>query len=269
MSDSPSSFSKIIPNNIPNNIPDADLAKVLGALLEGLYTGEARLPHQKGGRIAALEALKNYNPKHYSTRNYLDGNVSRLSPYLRHGMLGIVEVADHARTTGAGKDRAELLRQLSWREFFALAHAQWGDRVLENLEEPKYRAHWTEQMPDDLEDANTDLPCVDAWVKRLKLEGWLHNHERMWFAAYVVHFRKVHWKAGYRMFREHLLDGDVASNALSWQWVASSYSQKPYFMNKENIERYSHGAWCRTCTAVCPFDASYETLERRLFGTQP
>ena len=252
---------------IPNNIQDSEIPEQLGQLLEGLYSGSPRLPHVPGGRNAALERLKAFNPRHYGARNHLEGNVSGLSPYLRHGMVSMPEVARVLRTFKSGKDRDELLRQLTWREFFYRVMEQEGEaRVLENLELPKYTARWTDTIPEDIRAAQTGLPCVDAWVSRLEGEGYLHNHERLWFGAYFVHFRKLHWKAGYRFFREHLLDGDVASNALSWQWVASTFSQKPYFMNKENIDRYSAGKWCRGCRAACPFDAPYETLERRLFG---
>ena len=69
---------------------------------------------------------------------------------------------------------------------------------------------------------------------------------------------------------QHLLDGDPASNNLSWQWVASSFSSKPYLFNRANLERFSSGRYCRSCAAAtagsCPFDASYEQLQAALFG---
>ncbi|MEB3158104.1 MAG: FAD-binding domain-containing protein, partial [Synechococcus sp.] len=96
-------------------------------------------------------------------------------------------------------------------------------------------------------------------------------HARMWMAAYVVHWRRVHWKAGAEWFLEHLLDGDPASNHLSWQWVASSFSHKPYFFNRDNLERYSNGQFCTTCSRAetCPFAGSYEQLEQQLFQPLP
>ncbi|WP_034338910.1 FAD-binding domain-containing protein [Deinococcus misasensis] len=247
-------------------VPDAELVVYLREALAGLYSGEVHLPEPSGGREEGLKRLRAYSGKDYAARNELAGNVSRLSPYLRHGMLGLKETAEHARRTLKGKDRSEFLRQLAWKEFFSLVFWQQGDRILENMEPPKYSAHWTPDLPEDLREGQTGLPCVDAWVKRLKDTGYLHNHERLWFAAYTVHFRKVHWKAGYAFFRGHLLDGDVASNALSWQWVASTFSSKPYIMNKDNIYRYSAAKWCSGCTADCPFHASYEALQDRLFG---
>ena len=100
--------------------------------------------------------------------------------------------------------------------------------------------------------------------------GWLHNHARMWMAAWLVHWRKVHWKAGADWFLEHLLDGDPASNHLSWQWVASTFSHKPYFFNRDNLERYSNGRFCKTCPSAdhCPFEGSYDHLENKLFAVQ-
>jgi deoxyribodipyrimidine photo-lyase len=90
----------------------------------------------------------------------------------------------------------------------------------------------------------------------------------MWMAAWLVHWRHVHWKAGADWFLEHLLDGDPASNHLSWQWIASTFSHKPYFFNRDNLERYSEGRFCKTCSSAnqCPFDASYEQLENTLFA---
>jgi deoxyribodipyrimidine photo-lyase len=113
----------------------------------------------------------------------------------------------------------------------------------------------------------TGLACMDAFTNDLAANGYLHNHARMWLAAYVVHWRRVRWQVGARWFLQHLLDGDPASNNLSWQWVASTFSSKPYFFNRENLERYTNGKYCRECPSrnSCPFNASYETLEAELF----
>ena len=68
--------------------------------------------------------------------------------------------------------------------------------------------------------------------------------------------------------RVYVLDGDLASNHLSWQWVASSFSHKPYLFNRANLERFSSGRSCDGCRLAsrgCPFEASYEQLDARLF----
>ncbi len=238
----------------------------LAEALKGLYSTEPAASAVAGGRAAALETLRTFTAIGYGRRNFVDAPTSRLSMYLRHGVLSITEVADHARSIVGGRERDEFLKQLAWREFFNLVLAQEGAAVLDNLEPAKYAAHWRATLPDDIREAQTGLPCVDAWVTRLIEDGYLHNHERLWFAAYVTHFRRVDWRAGWDFFREHLLDGDIASNALSWQWVASTFSSKPYFMNQDNIARFSGNRWCALCRAACPFRKSYKQLERDLFG---
>ncbi len=251
----------------------------LAVALQGLHSSDAAHPSGsdaarssntptflRGGRRAALEALHGFTAEGYSRRNFVNGGVSKLSAYLRHGVLSITEVADHVRRVARGRDRLEFLKQLAWREFFNLVLEQEGANVFENLEQPKYPARWQDALPDDVRQANTGLPCVDAWVVRLIGTGYMHNHERLWFAAYLTHWRGIHWKAGYRFFREHLLDGDIASNALSWQWVAGTFSSKPYFMNQDNIQKYSNNAYCSGCETTCPFRKPYHQLERELFG---
>jgi deoxyribodipyrimidine photo-lyase len=87
-----------------------------------------------------------------------------------------------------------------------------------------------DSVPDDVLAARTGMPCIDDFVRRLHATGWLHNHERMWLASWLVHVRGVRWQAGADWFLTHLLDGDPASNHLSWQWVAGSgYDAAPYF----------------------------------------
>jgi len=103
---------------------------------------------------------------------------------------------------------------------------------------------------------------IDRAVHQLYTTGYLHNHARMWLASYIVHLRKVHWRVGADWMVGYLLDGDLASNHLSWQWVAATFSNKPYLFNAENVARYvpwirSRGRmkpsiarrrwWARTC----------------------
>jgi deoxyribodipyrimidine photo-lyase len=109
---------------------------------------------------------------------------------------------------------------------------------------------------------------MDAFIADLLTSGYVHNHARMWLASYIVHHLKTDWREAADWFEAHLLDGDLASNHLSWQWVASTFSSKPYYFNKENLARYTGEKYCAGCTVHCPFDASYETLQARLF-TQP
>lgn len=254
--------------------PDRDANRhQLAAALAGLYPEaptEAQPGGWPGGRAAALRRLAGWTAHGYAaTRNTLEpghANVSGLSPYLRHGVLTLREVAEKIRLAcTAPADRAKFWAELGWRCFWQLIYRAQGNRIHENMEPPKVPLG-TRPWPDDLEHGRTGLACMDAFVAELKSTGWLHNHARLWFAAYVVHFRKIRWQDGARFFYRHLLDGDPASNALSWQWVASTFSHKPYFFNRENLERHTTGRYCRTCTAACPFEGHYPEIERRLFS---
>jgi deoxyribodipyrimidine photo-lyase len=126
---------------------------------------------------------------------------------------------------------------------------------------------YADHLPSDIERGETGLVCIDAFARQLHETGYLHNHARMWLAAYIIHWRRVKWQAGARWFLRHLLDGDPASNNLSWQWVASTFSAKPYYMNRENIERFTGGVYCKRCPLYgkCDFEGSYEQIERKLF----
>ena len=107
---------------------------------------------------------------------------------------------------------------------------------------------------------------IDQAVRALYASGYLHNHARMWLASYVVHLRKVHWRAGADWMLGHLLDGDLASNHLSWQWVAGTGSSKPYLFNAENVARYAPAAWHCSGSLI---DCGYEALDAMARSGKP
>jgi deoxyribodipyrimidine photo-lyase len=258
----------------------------------------------RGGRRAAEDRLARIHPARYgATRNHLDGAVTHLSPYIRHGVLTLAEVREAvfawlASMDPSGQDRPELdggangggwsaaqrragerlIKELGWRDYWQRLWIQLGDGIWHDREPLKTGhppAAYASRLPADLAAAATGLACMDAFAAELMGVGWLHNHARLWLAAYVVHWRRVRWQAGARWFLQHLLDGDPASNNLSWQWVASAFSHKPYLFNRANLERFSGGRFCAACPAAgrggaavaggCPFEASYEQLQEQLF----
>ena len=256
-------------------------------------------PVFRGGRREAERRLARIDPaRDGATRNHLDGAVTRLSPYIRHGVLTLAEVraSVFARLRalqpppaavqgdlfgGDGEPKGwspaqrrageKLINELGWRDYWQRLWIQLGDGIWidrEPLKTGHPAASYAGELPADLAAAATGLACIDGFAAELMGTGWLHNHARMWLAAYVVHWRRVRWQAGARWFLTHLLDGDPASNNLSWQWVASSFSHKPYLFNRANLERFSGGRHCQGCPraqAGCPFEASYEELQSRLF----
>lgn len=233
---------------------------------------DAHVSEMRGGRQAAEARLEQVDAVLYAkSRNYLNGAVTRLSPYLRYGVLSLAEVRDAVlRRVQRRQDVAKFINELGWRDYWQRLYAKLGNAIWEDREPNKtgwQRRDYATALPEDLDHGETGLACMDAFSTELRTTGYLHNHARMWLAAYVVHWRRVGWQAGARWFLTHLLDGDPASNNLSWQWVASTFSHKPYFFNRDNLEQFTDGKFCRQCPAreSCPFDAPYALLERKLF----
>jgi len=225
-----------------------------------------------GGRKAAELALRRVDPLAYGrSRNFLKGAVTQLSPYIRHGLLGLAELkqwlVDQKRPW---RDQEKLISELAWRDFWQRVWQQFGDGIWQNIEELKTghsAESYGDSLPLDLRNGETKLACIDAFQRQLVNTGWLHNHARLWLAAYVVHWRRVRWQMGAGWFLQHLIDADPASNNLSWQWVASCFSAKPYVFNRANLEKYAGDSFCRSCAMVnsCPFDGSYEQIQGQLF----
>jgi deoxyribodipyrimidine photo-lyase len=209
---------------------------------------------------AALRLLAAVRPGDYGrTRNHLDGAVTRLSPYITHGVLSLPQVLTGLRLQHRLDSRHKLVQELAWREFFHHVWQYEGDSIFASLHEGVLPdAAYASVLPADIRQGATGVPVIDQAVRTLYATGWLHNHARMWLASYVVHLRKVHWRVGADWLYGHLLDGDLASNHLSWQWVAATGSHKPYLFNAENVARFAPAPWHSNGT---PVDASYEALE--------
>lgn len=251
-----------------------ELASALRTQFPHLSPADVALSPTRGGRAAGRAALAGVQPESYErSRNYLDGTVTRLSAYLRHGVLTLAEVRDRVLEQVATPDSArKLVNELAWRDYWQRLYLQMGEGIWEDRELYKtgyLASDYAAQLPDDIVEGATTLRCMDSFSQQLEETGYLHNHARMWFAAYVVHWRRVRWQAGARWFLQHLVDGDPASNNLSWQWVASTFASKAYIFNRENLERYTAGVYCRTCphaeARTCPFERDYEALEQTLF----
>ena len=217
-------------------------------------------PAAAHARIAALR------PANYArTRNAIDGAVSGLSPYITHGLVSLSDVLAGVAARQELAVQHKFVYELGWREYFRHVWAHRGAGILRSLHDgPLPDDAYATTLPVDIREACTGVPVIDEAVRTLYSTGMLHNHARMWLASYVVHLRKVHWRHGADWLYGHLLDGDLASNHLSWQWVAGTASNKPYLFNAENVARYAPTSWRSPGSVI---DVSYESLQR--FARQP
>ena len=216
------------------------------------------------GAAAAWSRLRAARPGSYArSRNHLEGAVTRLSPYLSHGYLELAEALRELRRLHGLGLQHKLVQELGWRAYFRHAWRHLGERMFDSLHTgPLPEAAYARALPPDVRGAATGVPAIDCSVRTLYAGGYLHNHARMWLASYLVHVRKVHWRCGADWMWAHLLDGDLASNHLSWQWVAGTGSSKPYVFNASNVARHAPPAWHSPGTVI---DASYEDLWARAF----
>ena len=218
----------------------------------------------RGGRQEAQKRINTMDVVAYTrNRNFLNGSVSKLSPYFRHGCITLKEASDNVRQR-YGAQAEKFVQELAWRDYWRRVWYDLGNGIFSDIEDPKV-ALGDKLLPDFIRQGITGLPCMDGVIRDLQNDGYVHNHGRMWFAAYVVHWLKVDWREAADWFESYLLDGDKASNHLSWQWIASLFSSKPYYFNKENLSRFTGDKYCANCKVKCPFDASYEQLKDQLF----
>ncbi len=218
-------------------------------------------------RSAALSRVARVRPAAYArTRNHLDGAVTGLSPYLTHGLVTLPEVLARLLQQEPLPVQHKLVFELGWRAYFRHVWAHQGEGILQSLHAgPQPDDAYARELPADIREARTGVPAIDQAVRTLYATGTLHNHARMWLASYVVHLRHVHWRAGADWLVAHLLDGDLASNHLSWQWVAGTGSHKPYLFNADNVARYAPAHWYSSGTVI---DQPYEALERVAHGAR-
>jgi deoxyribodipyrimidine photo-lyase len=228
------------------------------------HTGTDLSENWSGGRSQGLNRLSKIRPTSYGkSRNYLNGDVTYLSPYLRHGCISLAEAIAYTKENLASGNE-KLLFEFAWRDYWRQIWYLSGELIHSEMEPPKVKLG-RNSLPLEVIEGQTKLPCMDSFISTLKETGYLHNHARMWLSSYLIHWQKIDWREASQWMHDLLLDGDEASNSLSWQWVASTFGSKPYFFNQENLSKYTHNQHCKDCQAVCPFKYSYENLNDALF----
>jgi deoxyribodipyrimidine photo-lyase len=248
------------PKEPPADPPDeADLATVNGHL-DGTAAGEsllgavptlaelgfeqpeAEIPTASTERARdRLEAFCESDIYRYDDRRDYpaDRCTSRLSGYLTYGLIGVREVYER---TQAARERApdeaaaesvhEYQDQLAWREFYTQVLWDRPDVVTDNYKSYENEIEW-ENDPEAVQawkNGETGYPIVDAGMRQLREEAYMHNRVRMIVASFLTKDLLVDWRVGYEWFREKLHDHDTANNNGGWQWAASTGTDaQPYF----------------------------------------
>jgi deoxyribodipyrimidine photo-lyase len=205
-------------------------------------------------RAAGLDRLTAFLPRagrDYAALRNLDlpghPHVSALSPWLRHRLITEAEVIDatlRAHPTGAEKFLAEVWWRTYWKGWLELrpgiwtAYRQGLTAALNRLAvEPGLAARAEAAML-----GTTGIDGFDHWAQELVATGYLHNHARMWFASIWIFTLRLPWELGADFFLRHLIDGDPASNTLSWRWVGGLHTPgKTYLATADNIAKNTDG----------------------------
>ena len=203
---------------------------------------------------AILKHVDDIDPLRYGkTRNYIDGDVTYLSPYISRGVISTKFVLDRVLKKGYKTSEMEsFVKELCWRDYFQRV-AQEKD-VNVDIKQPQVKVT-NHGIPSRILSAETGIDGIDAAIRDLSDTGYMHNHCRMYTASVVCNIAGAHWLHPAQWMYYHLLDGDWASNASSWQWVAGAKSNKAYYANQENINTYTHTQQQHTW-----LDKSYEEL---------
>ena len=224
----PKSLNLVEPTSEYRNFPDFPLPKGVEVIEAGEQAALSRF------KIFTKSGLNSYD----ENRNFagIDGT-SKMSSYLKFGEI-------HPRTLlkGLGEDKAHdtFRKEIAWREFYA-------DVLFNNpMTDREYYAPRFADMRYDKPGAQfsawcegtTGYPFVDAAMRQLVHEGWMHNRTRMVVASFLVKDLHLEWQLGERFFAQHLVDFDVASNAHGWQWTAGSGTDaSPYYRVFNPIEQ--------------------------------
>ena len=210
--------------------------------------------------ISIQERIQVIDPvKYASTRNFENGALTLLGPYISRGVISTKSIFQHIKSLDLEWRTSEkLIQELAWRDYWQQV---WGEKQshIESDLNFEQKAVLYSGVPLAIVDANTGIKAIDKAIENFYKTGYLHNHMRMYIAALCCNIGKYQWSAPAKWMYAHLLDGDLASNHLSWQWVAGTFSNRRYVANQENINKYFNSAQRNTFLDV-PYEA-FNNLE--------
>ncbi|MEM9896591.1 MAG: FAD-binding domain-containing protein, partial [Bacteroidota bacterium] len=204
-----------------------------------------------------LDQIDNIDPVAYrKTRNFIDGAVTKLSPYISRGVISTKQIFQSVLERGYHPNKIEkFIQELAWRDYWQQVWVDKGDEINGDLRREQPNVD-NRAMPKSIIDANTGIKAIDEAIADFYQTGYLHNHLRMYIAMISCNVGGSHWEVPARWMYYHLHDGDWASNALSWQWVSGANAGKEYYANQQNINKY-----CYTRQKGTFLDVEYEAFD--------
>ena len=173
-------------------------------------------------------------------RNYIDGDVTKLSPYISRGVISTKQIFDYVQQKEFDLKQIEhFIQELAWRDYWQQVWMAKKEAINQAIRQPQVDVQ-NYAIPQAILEGTTQIDAIDKAIQRLYETGYMHNHLRMYSAAIACNMAKSHWLLPAKWMYYHLLDGDWASNALSWQWVAGANSSKKYYANQDNINTHCY-----------------------------
>jgi len=191
-----------------------------------------------GSHDFANQLLDEINPVEYKNRRNYVNYSTKLGPYITRGALTLTQVRDHTLNKFSPEESKKLIYELSWREYWQREWKFRGDAIQTDIKQAQKNVE-NHEISTAIIEAETGIKTIDQQINKLLETGFVHNHGRLWLAGLTCNIAKSHWLKPSKWMLYHLLDGDPASNSLSWQWVAGTFSSKKYVPTQQNINKFS------------------------------
>ena len=184
-----------------------------------------------------IKQLLEINPIHYcKNRNFIDGDVTKLSPYVSRGIISTKTILNFTLNRGFNPRKIEkFIQELLWRDYWQI---NWKNQGFDQFKKEKKSNRIT--IPKSIYFAKTGVLAIDEAIKNLYKHGYIHNHLRMYIASITCNLGQANWTDAAKWMYANLKDADWGSNASSWLWVTGLNSNKKYYANQQNINKYCY-----------------------------
>ena len=207
--------------------------KPLGCILINTIT-------EKSNHLSiAHKLLAQINTITYAKERNFVGSSTGISPYVSRGILTLPQVRDYVLKNRTFNQSYTFIFELAWREYWQREWIIRGDEIFIDVKRIQSSVE-SVNIPSAIIEARTGIDQIDKSIKELYDTGYIHNHARMWLSGLICNIARTKWQSPAYWMYYYLLDGDPASNMLSWQWVAGTFSSKKYLPAQENINTYTH-----------------------------